>query len=75
MRIYRYSARVVYTPCHTGGSVGVVLDCGEAFVGDLAMNKLPLRRSPGLLILPDDIWKVEKSWRNLARIRVPKFVF
>jgi hydroxyacylglutathione hydrolase len=46
----------------------VLLDSGEAFVGDLAMNKLPLRRNPGLPILAEDIEKVKESWRKLLEL-------
>ena len=43
---YGVSGRVLYTPGHTGGSCSVLLDTGEAFVGDLAMNRFPLSFSP-----------------------------
>lgn len=62
---YGIHGRIVYTPGHTIGSLSVVLDSGEAFVGDLAMNKFPLRRSPGLPTLADDIELVKTSWRHL----------
>ena len=52
MSLYDYGipGRVVYTPGHSSGSISVLLESGEAFVGDLAMNKLPLRATPGLPI-------------------------
>jgi glyoxylase-like metal-dependent hydrolase (beta-lactamase superfamily II) len=65
---YGIHGRIVYTPGHTTGSLSVVLDSGEAFVGDLAMNKFPLRRSPGLPTLADDIELVKTSWRHLIDI-------
>jgi len=43
----------------------VLLDTGEAFVGDLAMNRLPLRLSPGLPIFADDAAAVISSWKTL----------
>jgi glyoxylase-like metal-dependent hydrolase (beta-lactamase superfamily II) len=52
---YGISGRIVYTPGHTKGSISVVLDSGEAFVGDLAMNKIPLRLNAGLPTLAEDI--------------------
>jgi glyoxylase-like metal-dependent hydrolase (beta-lactamase superfamily II) len=57
--------RVLYTPGHSSGSVSVLLDSGEAFVGDLAMNTFPLRLSPGLPILAEDPDAVIASWQML----------
>lgn len=59
------SGRVLHTPGHSPGSVSVLLDGGEAFVGDLAMNKFPLRMSPGLPIFAEDPGAVIASWRLL----------
>jgi len=67
--------RILYTPGHSNGSVSVLLDGGEAFVGDLAMNKFPLRLSPGLPIFADDPSAVIASWEMLldagARVVYP----
>ena len=57
--------RILYTPGHSMGSVSVLLDTGDAFVGDLAMNEFPLRLSPGLPIFAEDMSKVTESWRLL----------
>lgn len=57
--------RVYHTPGHSPGSVSVLLDTGEAFVGDLAMNALPLRLSPGLPIFAEDMAQVVQSWKVL----------
>lgn len=62
---YGIPGKVVYTPGHSWGSVSVLLDSGEVFVGDLAMNMFPLRLSPGLPIFGDDILLVKKSWQTL----------
>lgn len=48
---------VVYTPGHTMGSVSILLEIGDAFVGDLAMNGLPFGFRPGLAIFAEDIKK------------------
>lgn len=56
---------VIHTPGHTYGSVSVLLDSGEVFVGDLAMNRFPLRFKPGLPIFAVDVEKVKKSWKLL----------
>jgi glyoxylase-like metal-dependent hydrolase (beta-lactamase superfamily II) len=57
--------RMLHTPGHTQGSMSVLLDTGEAFVGDLAMNGLPLRFGPGMPSLGDDPNAVKASWRLL----------
>jgi glyoxylase-like metal-dependent hydrolase (beta-lactamase superfamily II) len=62
---YGIQGTVIPTPGHTRGSVSLLLDSGEAFVGDLAMNMLPIRLSPGLPIYGDDIQTVIDSWRKL----------
>jgi hydroxyacylglutathione hydrolase len=56
---------VIFTPGHTPGSVSILLDTGDAFVGDLAMNAFPLRLSPGLPIFAEDLNKVRDSWKLL----------
>ncbi|TNF46066.1 MBL fold metallo-hydrolase [bacterium] len=57
--------KVIHTPGHTNGSVSVLLDSGEAFVGDLAMNRFPLRLTPGLPIFAIDETQIKESWGNL----------
>lgn len=59
--------RIVYTPGHTQGSVSVLLETGEAFVGCLAHNNLPFRIKPGLPIFAEDIEKVKESWKSIIR--------
>ena len=59
--------KIVYTPGHTKGSVSVLLETGEAFVGCLAHNNLPFRFKPGLPIYGEDIRKVKDSWRLLIK--------
>ena len=70
LRDYGISGRIVCTPGHTKGSVSVVLDSGEAFVGDLAMNKFPLRLGAGLPILAEDIAAVRESLGHLLELNV-----
>jgi len=62
---YGIPGRVIYTPGHTSGSVSVLLETGDVFVGDLAMNGFPLRLSPGLPIFAEDLGQVKDSWRTL----------
>jgi glyoxylase-like metal-dependent hydrolase (beta-lactamase superfamily II) len=62
---YGIPGKVIYTPGHSSGSVSVVLETGDAFVGDLAMNKFPLRLSPGLPIFAEDWSALKDSWQLL----------
>ena len=62
---YGVPGRVMHTPGHTGGSVSVLLDSGEAFVGDLAMNGFPMRRGAGMPVYAEDPAQVLASWRKL----------
>ncbi|UCG44798.1 MAG: hypothetical protein JSV58_05230 [Candidatus Bathyarchaeota archaeon] len=34
------------------------------------MNKFPLRRTPGLPVLADDIKRVKESWKHLLKLGV-----
>jgi len=62
---YGIPGRIIPTPGHSWGSVSVLLDSGDAFVGDLAMNLFPLRLNPGLPIFGDDMTIVKNSWKKL----------
>ena len=59
--------KVIATPGHSPGSVSVLLDNMDAFVGDQAMNGLPFRTRPGLPILAEDIEAVKESWRKMLK--------
>ncbi len=67
---YGVPGHVVYTPGHSAGSVSIVLVSGEAFVGDLAMNGLPLTCGPQLPIFAEDMGMVRESWRKLLKLGV-----
>ena len=51
---YGINGKVIYTPGHTSGSMSVLLDTGDAIVGDLAMNGIPLTVKPDLSIWAED---------------------
>jgi glyoxylase-like metal-dependent hydrolase (beta-lactamase superfamily II) len=71
---YGIPGQVIHTPGHSPGSVSLLLESGDAFVGDLAMNRLPLRFSPGLPIFADRPSAVIKSWKMLLELGA-KMVF
>jgi len=60
---YGIPGKIVYTPGHTYGSISVVLDSGDAFVGCLAHNRPPLVLKPRLPIYAKDIELIKKSWK------------
>jgi hydroxyacylglutathione hydrolase len=69
---YGIPGKVIYTPGHSNGSVSVLLDTGEAFVGDMAMNGFPLCLKPGLPIFAEDKRKLIQSWKFLLEQGVQK---
>jgi hydroxyacylglutathione hydrolase len=71
---YGINGYIIHTPGHTAGSVSVVLDSGEAFVGCMAHNGFPFRISPGLPIYSDDIERVKESW-NLILQRGARVIY
>jgi hydroxyacylglutathione hydrolase len=60
---YGIDGKIIHTPGHTSGSVSVLLDTGEAFVGCMAHNGLPFRIHPGLPIYAQDLAKLKESWK------------
>jgi glyoxylase-like metal-dependent hydrolase (beta-lactamase superfamily II) len=62
---YGVPGKVLHTPGHTMGSVSVLLETGDAVVGDLALNGPPLRIGPGLPNVAEDMQRVKRSWELL----------
>ena len=62
---YGIPGRIVHTPGHTSGSISVLLETGEAFVGCMTHNAPPFRLSPGLPIFAEDLIKLRESWRSI----------
>ena len=58
---YGIKGSIVATPGHTPGSISLLLDTGDAFVGDLLMNGFPMRRGPGPPVFADDLKAVDLS--------------
>ena len=72
LKEYGIPGEVVYTPGHTMGHVSIVLDSGDAIVGDMAMNDWYLRLTPGLPILADDIRMVVESWKKILSMGIKR---
>lgn len=62
---YGIDGYILHTPGHTIGSLSVVLDSGEAFVGCMAHNGFPFRHRPGLPIYAQDINTIKENWKVL----------
>ncbi len=58
--------RVIHTPGHSDGSVSVLLDRGEAFVGDLVAGPVWPRRQARLPPAGEDQEQMRASLRNLV---------
>jgi hydroxyacylglutathione hydrolase len=65
LSIYGIDGNIIHTPGHTVGSISVILDSGEAFVGCMAHNGFPFRVRPGLPIYAQDIEAIKKCWKIL----------
>lgn len=62
---YGITGRIIPTPGHTAGSLSVVLEEGQAFVGDLAVNSLPLGLGLGVPALAENVGEIFGSWERL----------
>jgi len=62
---YGIDGNIIHTPGHTVGSISVILDSGEAFVGCMAHDGFPFRLHPGLPIYAQDIEEIKKWWQIL----------
>lgn len=72
---YGVARRVIPTPGHTPGAVSVLLDSGEAIVGDMVMGKLMgLVCRPGPPIVAWDLAQNRESLRHLAALS-PRLVY
>lgn len=65
LKSYGIDGNIIHTPGHTVGSISVILDSGEAFVGCMAHNGFPFRLRPGLPIYAQDIEAIKKYWKIL----------
>jgi hydroxyacylglutathione hydrolase len=67
LRLDRFGLRgsALHTPGHTAGSLSLLLDSGEAFVGDLCAKVPLLGRGSQVPFLGEDREAVYASWRRL----------
>ncbi len=62
---YGIPGSVIHTPGHTEGSLSVLLETGDAIVGDLTMNAFFLCLKPRPSVFTCNISKLRDSWDNL----------
>jgi hydroxyacylglutathione hydrolase len=62
---YGIPGRIIHTPGHTPGSISVLLETGDAFVGCLTHNAPPFRLNPNHPIFAEDLNKLWESWKLL----------
>ena len=65
------AGRIIPTPGHSAGSVSVVLDSGDAFVGDLMANRVFIGH--GIPIFHDNPPLMVEQWRRLLDLGVRTF--
>ncbi|UCH42139.1 MAG: MBL fold metallo-hydrolase, partial [Dehalococcoidales bacterium] len=57
--------RILYTPGHSLGSMSLLLDTGEAFVGDSVMNVFPLWPGVSMPVFAEDTGMLKESLQLL----------
>ena len=72
--VYGVQGRVITTPGHTMGSISVVLESGEAFVGDTCFNVFTSVRSSIFPPFADNIELLYQSWKILLDSKAKIFL-
>lgn len=62
LKKFGIDGKIIYTPGHTWGSVSLILQTGETFVGCMAHNGLPFTLTPQLPIYATDLDRLKESW-------------
>lgn len=57
--------KIIPTPGHTPGSVSVILESGEAFVGDLVVNSFPMGMGLGIPAVAENVQDIYLSWEKV----------
>lgn len=77
LRVFGVDGKVIFTPGHTAGSISVLLNTGEAIIGDLLMGGWlgGVFRSgkPDYPYFADDVWQIQSSVRKLLDFGATKF--
>ncbi len=70
---FGFKGKVLSTPGHTEGSLSVVMDNGDCFVGDLLMNGPPLTIGPSLSIFGYSREEIKRSVEELINCGCKNF--
>jgi glyoxylase-like metal-dependent hydrolase (beta-lactamase superfamily II) len=68
LKDYGINGKIAYTPGHTSGSVSLLLETGDAFIGCMAHNRLPFVWKPGLPIYANDPELLKESWNKVIHM-------
>lgn len=71
---YGFDGRIIETPGHTNGSVSVIMDDGNIFIGDLIMGSMMGKGKPNFPMYADDVQKVKESIKKVIALS-PKTVY
>lgn len=64
---FGFEARILTTPGHTSGSLTVLTQQGQAFIGDLASNNYPFGQGPIFNPIGDDGALMLESWTKVLQ--------
>lgn len=70
LEAYGIRGKIVHTPGHTSGSVSLLMETGDAFIGCLAHNGLPFAWKPSLPIYANDLDLLKESWNKVIKMEV-----
>jgi glyoxylase-like metal-dependent hydrolase (beta-lactamase superfamily II) len=71
---YGVQGKVMMTPGHTAGSISVILESGEAFVGDTCFNVFSFPRSSVFPPYADNLQLLYESWKILLDSKAKLFL-
>ncbi|MBN2081566.1 MBL fold metallo-hydrolase [bacterium] len=71
---YGVAGRAFHTPGHTQGSLSVILDSGEAVIGDAVMVNFPFLSEPSYPIYADDLDQVRASVAKILAVK-PRIIY
>jgi hydroxyacylglutathione hydrolase len=71
---YGVQGKVMVTPGHTAGSISVILESGEVFVGDTCFNVFSFPRSSVFPPYADNLELLYESWKKLLDSKASIFL-
>lgn len=67
LKPFGINGKIIHTPGHTMGSISVILDSGDAFVGCMVHNRLPFTIKPKFPIYANHPNLLDDSWLTILR--------